>query len=75
MQQTERSPEELRFTEGAGQTEPEHPWAIVRDVITAAPAADSSEYVAVLCEGLGEVADKWFVWNSDRTEDERERSL
>ena len=44
--------------------EPARPWAVVRDLITAEPAADSSEYVAVLCEGLGEVAGKWFVWRT-----------
>ncbi len=44
--------------------EPAYSWAIVRDVITAAPAADSSEYVAVLCEGLGDLTAEWFVWRT-----------
>jgi hypothetical protein len=43
---------------------PRYPWAIVRDVIVAAPATDSSEYVAVLCEGLGELSGEWFVWRT-----------
>jgi hypothetical protein len=43
---------------------PSYPWAIVRDVITASPAADSSEYVAVLCEGVEELAGQWFVWRT-----------
>ena len=41
---------------------PRYPWAVVRDVITAPPASDSSEYVAVLCEGVGELEGRWFVW-------------
>jgi hypothetical protein len=43
---------------------PSYPWAIVRDVITAAPANDSSEYVAVLCHGVGELERRWFVWRT-----------
>jgi hypothetical protein len=39
-----------------------YPWAIVREVITAAPAPDSSEYVAVLCEGVGELAGQSFIY-------------
>jgi hypothetical protein len=38
------------------------PWAIVRDVITADPAADTSQYVAVLCEGIAEQEGQWFVY-------------
>jgi hypothetical protein len=41
-----------------------YPWAIVRDVITAAPAADTSQYVAALCQGIGELAGQWFVWRT-----------
>ena len=41
-----------------------YPWAVVRDVITAHPAHDTSEYVAVLCEGVGEHAGEWFVWRT-----------
>jgi hypothetical protein len=44
--------------------EPPYPWAVVRDVITAAPAADTTVYVAVLCEGVGELAEQWFVWRT-----------
>lgn len=40
---------------------PSYDWAVFRDVITAAPAADTTEYVAVLCEGIGELAEQWFV--------------
>lgn len=53
----------LRRKRNGYPNEPAHPRAIVRDVITE-PAGDSSEYVAVLCEGLGEVAGKWFVWRT-----------
>jgi hypothetical protein len=41
-----------------------YPWAIVRDVITATPAADTSQYVAVLCEGVAELAGQWFIWRT-----------
>jgi hypothetical protein len=44
--------------------EPSNPWAIVRDVITAVPATDSTAYVAVLCEGVGELSTQWFVWRT-----------
>lgn len=44
--------------------DPPYAWAIVRDVITAHPAHDTSEYVAVLCEGIGEHAGQWFVWRT-----------
>ena len=44
---------------------PKYPWAIVRDVITAAAAADTSEYVAALCEGVEEYAGKWYAARSD----------
>src|SRR5438876_9781740 len=37
-------------------------WAMVRDVIRAAPGADKTEYVAVLCEGMNEHNGQWFVW-------------
>jgi len=33
-------------------------------VISAPPAADGSEYVAVLCEGVSELAGQWFVWRT-----------
>jgi hypothetical protein len=36
----------------------------VRDVIAAHPADDSSEYMAVLCEGIGEHESQWFVWRT-----------
>jgi hypothetical protein len=41
-----------------------YPWAIVRDLIVAAPTSDSSEYVAVLCEGVGDLTGQWFVWRT-----------
>ena len=41
-----------------------YPWATVRDVITAHPAQDTSEYVAVLCEGIGELAGQWFIYRT-----------
>jgi hypothetical protein len=44
--------------------DPPYGWAVVRDVITAHPAHDSSEYVAVLCEGIGEHSGQWFVWRT-----------
>jgi hypothetical protein len=33
-------------------------------VISAPPAADGSEYVAVLCEGVSKLAGQWFVWRT-----------
>jgi hypothetical protein len=41
-----------------------YPWAIVRDVIKAAPAPDTSQYLAVLCEGIGGLAGQWFVYRT-----------
>ena len=46
------------------QSKRRYPWAIVRDVITADPAPDTSEYVDVLCEGLEELKGQWFVWRA-----------
>src|ERR1700722_7333915 len=43
---------------------PSYPWAIVRGVVTAAAASDTSEYVAVLCEGVAELEGQWFVWRT-----------
>jgi hypothetical protein len=44
--------------------EPRHDWAVVRDVITAPPGADTTVYVAVLCEGIGELAGQWHIWRT-----------
>jgi hypothetical protein len=41
-----------------------YPWAIVRDVITAVPAPDSTQYVHVLREGVEELSGRRFVWRS-----------
>lgn len=49
--------------------EPPYEWAVVRDVISAPPAADSTIYVAVLCEGIGEHAGQWFIWRLYFTND------
>jgi len=54
----------LRRKRKLSPDEPRYEWAIVRDVITAHPADDSSEYMAVLCEGIGEHANQWFVWRT-----------
>ena len=44
--------------------DPPYDWAIVRDVITAPPAADTSVYVVALCEGIGEHSGEWFIYRT-----------
>ena|ERR1051325_6981225 len=44
--------------------DPPYPWADVLDVITAPPAPDGTEYVAVLCEGTGEHQGQRFIWRT-----------
>ena len=49
------------------------PWAVVREVIKAPPAYDTSVYLAVLCEGVGELAGQWFVWRTYFTQNRHGR--
>jgi hypothetical protein len=44
--------------------EPRYKWAVVRDIIEAKPADDTSVYMAVLCEGVGEHARQWYIWRT-----------
>lgn len=53
--------------------DPPYEWAIVRDVIKAPPAADTTEYVAALCEGIGEHAGEWFIWRTYFTDNRHGR--